>query len=245
MGSPPGGLDSLPPCVGKVADFSIPELQQVLHATLERISNAPEPRAAYAKGKLPVVGELLPRTEPKSAEPSSNHTHDDSRAGRVEEAFDDTGTVVDVELPTTSISSGKETQRQDCPTPEPKAVDFRLDLPPSNPWFPGNAQHSFTVRDFSGITAHPPTPLDERQQMVAAQNLSTPTTSGPDAHAAPLNPLVSDRRALTTNVSVRRDAPRVNPGRAPAPPPRCRHGHTLLHAGDRPRGDIAPPPHGH
>lgn len=202
----------------KVAEFSIPELQQVLHATLEHIANDPRLRTAYEAGRLPVVEDLLQRTDPAnivhgtrnsasrtraasamaeggvSAEPSSDRARADSRSEDSEEEMnDDAVTLVDVASVTAPASPGK-------------ALDDGGDLHPSNPWYSGNLRSPLPLEHYSETTARPAARPDDRREAVAAENPPASPTSEPDGHSNPPAPRGADRTALTGTVGVGRQA---------------------------------------
>ncbi|MFR0352256.1 hypothetical protein [Streptomyces sediminimaris] len=229
--SPPGRGDGTPPADAsensarrKVADFSIPELEQVLKAVLERISDDPVLQQAYEAGKLPVVEDLLRRTEPPRRDQASQSAPAPgmSQQGPVNEpARDpqwrsrdaDAVTLFDPREQDMSTQAGRGTQPQDGPDPGEEAADSRLDAPFPTPAVPDSAQHSPTVQqsatvgDFAAATAHPASRPDGPSATVNfAESTAHPATPAPgaDVGSPPSNP-VSDTRALTfhaTNVNI-------------------------------------------
>lgn len=120
----------------KVAEFSTPELQQVLHAILERIAEDPKLQQAYLDRRLPVVEELLQRTEPPRTDPASQSS--------------------------TFTQAGKKTEPQESPDPgAAEATNASLEAPFSAPEFPDRDQDSDNLSatvNFAESTAHPATP---------------------------------------------------------------------------------------
>lgn len=116
----------------KLEKLSIPELQQVLHATLETISNNQNQKLqkAYAKGKLvPLVEDLLERTDPKKIGSEWSRVADPTSESRIRKVLeDDERTLVGFERP------ADEAQRRNGQPPVPSAGGPRPDFPPTNPW---------------------------------------------------------------------------------------------------------------
>lgn len=219
----------------QVAGFSVPELQQVLHAALERISQDPRLQQAYKDGRLPIVEDLLRRTEPSRRDASSQTN---PASGTTQQRPVD-GPSTDTQ-PTEGNRTDHDrtgTQSQDAPGRQSEATSSRLETPFSTAEFSGEAQQSPTMGDFvttahpaapsdrpsatvnfAETTAHPAAPPSDHRQATASQNPSSRPTAGTDVNPAPSNP-VSDMRALTFNfnVNVTQEAPRSNSGSATRP----------------------------
>lgn len=219
----------------KVAGFSVPELQQVLHAALERISQDPRLRQAYKDGKLPIVEALLRRTEPSRRDASSQTNPASATTQQRPVDRPSTGKQTTEGSRTDHDRTG--THSQDAPGRQSEATTSRLEAPFSTTEFSDDAQQSSTMGDFV-TTAHPPAPSDrpsatvnfaestahpavppsDHQQAAVSQNPFSPPTASTDVNSAPSNP-VSDMRALTFNltVNVTQEAPLSNSGSATRP----------------------------
>ncbi|WP_458243456.1 hypothetical protein [Streptomyces sp. MAI_2237] len=215
----------------QMAGFSVPELQQVLHAALERISQDPRLQQAYKDGRLPIVEDLLRRTEPSRSDASSQTNPVPSRSDASSQTNPASGTTQ--RPPVDRPSNGNQpaegnrtdhdrtgTQSQDAPGRQSEAASARLETPFSTAEFSEEAQQSPTMGDFvttahpaapsdrpsatvnfAESTAHPAVPPSDQRQATASQNPSSPPTAGTDVDTTPSNP-VSDMRALTFNVNI-------------------------------------------
>lgn len=141
----------------KLDRLSIPELQQVLHATLETISNNQntELQKAYAKGTLvPLVEDLLERTGPRNIGSEWSRAGDPSSESTNGKALDDDEhTLVDFERPADEAPR-RTGQPPAPPAPAvPPARDPRLDFHSTNPWAVRNP-----VSDPRALAGNPNTP---------------------------------------------------------------------------------------
>lgn len=235
---PPPGRGNGAPESGKsarerVAEFSVPELQQVLHAALERISQDPRLQQAYKDGKLPIVEDLLRRTDPSRRDASSETNPASATTQQRPVDRPSNGNQTTEGSRTDHDRTG--TQSKDAPGRQSEATTSRLEAPFSTAEFSNDTQQSSTMGDFvttahpsapsdrpsatvnfAESTAHPAVPPSDHQQAAASQNPSSPPTAGTDVNSAPSNP-VSDMRALTFNLNVNVTQPLSNSGSATRP----------------------------